>query len=278
MEPLVALSADASVDLSPLTRKLWAERVPHRVVFDGQGQQLLLLANPQDIHRVQHWLELWRDGQIEDAPVNSPVKENRASLLLGLLTAPISAITLLILIAMFGWMHLSNDWQDWLITGYYYWPDRRNDIGTYFSLGLWELWRPVLLHFSLMHIVFNGLWWWILAPKIERIDGVLPLLTLIFLGGLVGNVVQWWYMGPAFGGASGITMAFLGWVGIRLKRTHYDFPRAMLPIMVGMMVLMIAADTLVPGLTGTAHGAHLGGLLAGLALGALWPVASRTQK
>ena len=68
MEPFVILVADANLDLSPLTKKLWAERIPHRVVFSDQGQQTLLLADPQDAHRVKEWVEIWRAGHIEHTP------------------------------------------------------------------------------------------------------------------------------------------------------------------------------------------------------------------
>jgi len=35
-------------------------------------------------------------------------------------------------------------------------------------------------------------------------------------------------------------------------------------------------DTLIPGLSGMAHGGHLGGLLAGFLLAVVWPKHSRT--
>lgn len=271
MEPLVVLVAEPQLNLSPLTQKLWVERIPHRVVLNEQGQQCLLLGNEKDIERVRYWVEQWRAGSIHQAEVNSPRANNRVAFFLAFMASPFSVAFLILLAGIFFWQTQSTFWQQWLTLGNEFWPAQRNQLQSYFAMGLWELWRPALLHFSLMHLVFNSLWWWILASKIERIDGLIPLLLLVLLGGLVGNIVQWWYMGPNFGGASGITMCLLGWVGIRLKDVPYQFPQMMLPVMVGIIVITLGADTIFSGITHTAHGAHIGGLIAGLVLGLLWP-------
>lgn len=271
MEPFVILVADAKLDLSPLTKKLWAERIAHRVVFSDQGQQSLLLADPQDAQRVKEWVEIWQAGKIEDTPALKIADAKVERFWLAMARAPMSALTLLVLLLVFVVMHFDFGWQNWLRLGEDLWPQERFNVQAYWSIGLWEFWRPVLLHFSFVHILFNGLWWWILAPQIERLDGVKALVVLIFLCGLVGNLVQWWYAGPAFGGASGITMGFMGWVGVRLSRVPYPFPRVFLPAMLVIMLIGIATDSIFPGVTGTAHGAHLGGLIAGLLLGLIWP-------
>src|SRR5690606_37805260 len=78
-----------------------------------------------------------------------------------------------------------------------------------------------------------------------------------------------------FRSLSGVTMGLLGWVGIRLRRVPYALPTMLLPVMVGWLLLTLGADTLVPGLSGTAHGAHFGGLITGMLLGLIWPVATQ---
>lgn len=273
-EPLLVLVAEPGLDLSPLTRKLWAERIAHRVVADEQGRQCLLLADAADRVRVQEWITLWKQGQMAGVSARPPAAGWWPGVL-ALLQAPLSAVTLLLVWLVYVWMFTDPQWQLWLTSAESAWPHQRWQLQTYLDMGWWALWRPSLLHFSLVHVLFNSLWWWILAPKIERLDGRLALLLLLLLCGLAGNAVQWWYAGPAFGGLSGVTMGLLGWVGIRLHRVRYDFPARMLPVMVGIMVLTLGADTLLPGLSGTAHGAHLGGLLTGLLLGLIWPVSSQ---
>ena len=71
-----------------------------------------------------------------------------------------------------------------------------------------------------------------------------------------------------------MTLGLLGWVGFRQRRRNIDYqiPRMLLPVMVGWLLLTISADTLVPGLSGTAHGAYLGGLICGFILAIVWPV------
>lgn len=270
MAAILVLVAKNDVDLSPLTRHLWAERIAHRVV-EQDGEQMLYLADEADAQRVRQWYEAWREGSLTE-PVATPVQPAFQQVLLSWLATPVSVLILLLLLAVFGWMHLSDSWQDWLTMGQQYWPQERFNPAVYADIGLWALWRPALLHFSVMHIVFNGLWWWILARRIERLDGIFALLALTFFCGLLGNMVQWWYAGPSFGGVSGVTMGMLGWVGLRLRRVPYQVPKALLPVMVGWLLLTIGADTLVPGLSSTAHGAHIGGLLTGFLLALIWPV------
>ncbi len=272
MEPVLVLVAPAAVDLSPLTQRLWAERIAHRVI-DQEGQQCLYLADAGHAPQVKQWLEEWQAGQISPLPPEA-VEPKIWHGLLQLLATPFSTFILLLLPAVFAWMHFSADWQNWLSSGAELWPEQRFNLATYWQLGFWDLWRPTLLHFSVLHLLFNSLWWWILARRIEQQEGWLPLLVLLLACGLIGNVVQWWYAGPAFGGISGVTLGLLGWVGFRQRRRNIDYqiPRMLLPVMVGWLLLTISADTLVPGLSGTAHGTYLGGLICGFILAIVWPV------
>ncbi len=274
MPPILILEADAALDLAPLTQKLWAERIPHRVVMNESGRQCLLLADAADVPRVQEWVQHWQQGNIQQRPAQ-PVQPGSLPLWLTVFATPVSSLILLGLVIFFGWMQFSPHWHSWLQAGAEFWPQQRFSWQPYATLGLWELWRPVLLHFSLVHLLFNGLWWWILARRVEQLDGWLALLALLLLCGWLGNAIQWWYAGPAFGGLSGVTMGLLGWVGIRLRRVPYALPAMLLPVMVGWLLLTLGADTLVPGLSGTAHGAHFGGLITGMLLGLIWPVATQ---
>lgn len=54
-----------------------------------------------------------------------------------LLQTPLSVLALLVLIAVFGWMHVDNAWQAWVSYGGEYWPQQRLDPGIYLQLGYW---------------------------------------------------------------------------------------------------------------------------------------------
>lgn len=269
MAAVRVLVADLNIDLSPLTQQLWAERVAHRVIIE-EGQQHLLVAQAEDAERVKILLQQWQNGELNDQAATHDSRPWQALLLLT--ATPLSTLGLLVIWIMYGWMQLSPEWQSWLLFGQEWWPQQRWQLSTYWDIGFWPLWRPALLHFSILHIVMNSFWWWLLARRIERVDGAVWLIILTLASGLIGNLVQWWYAGPAFGGASGITLALLGWVGLRQRRGwHYQLPAGLLPLMLGWLLLTLFADTLFPGLSGTAHGAHLGGLIFGLTMALLWP-------
>ena len=53
----------------------------------------------------------------------------------------------------------------------------------------WRLITPILLHFSFPHLAFNCLWIYILGDKIERKDGTLKFIFLVFVSGILSGVV-----------------------------------------------------------------------------------------
>nr|WP_102798558.1 rhomboid family intramembrane serine protease GlpG [Bowmanella denitrificans] len=80
----------------------------------------------------------------------------------------------------------------------------------------WRLLGPAFLHFSALHIVFNLLWWAILASQIEQKFGTLNLLLVFVVTALLSNYTQYLHTGPNFGGLSGVVygvMGFVWWCG-----------------------------------------------------------------
>ncbi|MGL5361159.1 MAG: rhomboid family intramembrane serine protease GlpG [Shewanella sp.] len=136
------------------------------------------------------------------------------------------------------------------------------------STQFWRIFTPSLLHFSAMHIIFNLLWWWYLGGKIETRIGTAPLLILLLVAGTLPNVLQFYVGGPNFGGLSGVVYAVAGytWVmGLRKPAAGIGLP----PAYMGFMLIWLAlgfSDFM--GLS-MANGAHIGGLIIGLAQGLL---------
>ncbi|GGB41627.1 rhomboid family intramembrane serine protease GlpG [Oceanisphaera marina] len=128
-----------------------------------------------------------------------------------------------------------------------------------------EFWRgftPALLHFSLMHLVFNLFWWWYLAGMVERRRGHGKLLLLLLISALLPNLMQFLASGPQFGGLSGVVYALLAyvWLSGRLNPAGgIGLPDGMAVFMVVWLILGFAGA-----LGPVANLAHLGGGLIGL--------------
>jgi len=78
----------------------------------------------------------------------------------------------------------------------------------------WRLLTPILLHFSVLHVLFNLLWWWYLGGMIERNRGSGKLLLLLLVAGVLPNVGQYWLDGPNFGGLSGVVYGLIGYIWV----------------------------------------------------------------
>lgn len=276
MQPLAVLTAPLSTDLSPITSHLWAERIVHRVIEEGD-QQILLLADPADVERIRELLEDWQSGELSEPTETVP--DPGGSFVARLKSTPLTLSLIVFLIGVFGWQHISNDWISWLKNGEDLWPEGRNQLSTYFELGLWGLWRHTILHLSVLHLVFNLTWILVLAGAMERQKEYLEIVVLLLACGLAGNLLQWWLAGPGFGGISGVVYGMVAWTGLRQAKfgVPYGIPKALLGFIVFLMLLTIAGDTLVPGLSGVANGGHLGGLLCGFLLAFIWPVKSSAR-
>lgn len=130
----------------------------------------------------------------------------------------------------------------------------------------WRIFTPSLLHFSAMHIIFNLLWWWYLGGKIETRIGTAPLLILLLVAGTLPNVIQYYISGPNFGGLSGVVYAVAGytWImGMRKPAAGIGLPASYMGF---MLIWLLLGFTDILGVS-MANGAHIGGLVVGLAQG-----------
>ncbi|WP_288212927.1 rhomboid family intramembrane serine protease GlpG [uncultured Aeromonas sp.] len=133
----------------------------------------------------------------------------------------------------------------------------------------WQAWRyltPAFIHFSVLHLVFNLLWWWYLGGQIEQRLGSGKLFILLIVGAALPNIAEFFASGPRFGGLTGVVYALLGYSWLR-TRLQPDCGLAMPPALMGFMLVWLVLgflDMLGPP---TANMAHLVGLLVGLAQG-----------
>ncbi|WP_115717026.1 rhomboid family intramembrane serine protease GlpG [Gallaecimonas mangrovi] len=131
----------------------------------------------------------------------------------------------------------------------------------------YRLVTPILLHFSILHVGFNLLWWWDLGGKLEKSEGSLHLALITVVTGFAGNLAQFLVSGPAFGGLSGVVYGLFGyfWIsGLMYPRRGLMLPT---PLVIFMLV-WLGLGFIGMGLP-IANQAHLWGLIAGCALAAL---------
>lgn len=123
----------------------------------------------------------------------------------------------------------------------------------------WRLFGPALIHFSLLHIVFNLLWWWMLGSQIERQFGKLTLLTLLMLSAVLSNLGQLLVSGINFGGLSGVVYALVGcvwWLGWLRPKWGLFLPKPMIGFLLIWLVIGYA-DILWVSMANTAHSVGL---------------------
>jgi len=133
----------------------------------------------------------------------------------------------------------------------------------------WQAWRyvtPAFIHFSVLHLMFNLLWWWYLGGQIEQRLGSGKLFILLIVGAALPNIAEFFASGPRFGGLSGVVYALLGYSWLR-TRLQPDCGLAMPSALMGFMLVWLVLGFLDMLGTPTANMAHLVGLLVGLAQG-----------
>lgn len=135
----------------------------------------------------------------------------------------------------------------------------------------WRIFTPVLLHApGIMHIGFNMYALWILGPQIERGVGTAPFMALYLASAGVGGVFAF-YLGDPIDvavGASGAIFGLFGvWFNWALHRRNTIYGQALLRNIVFLLLINAAIPFFVPSISWQAH---LGGLLAGFAIGEVW--------
>lgn len=135
----------------------------------------------------------------------------------------------------------------------------------------WRLVTPMLIHFSLTHLVFNCLWIYVLGSKIENIDGHITFFNLVIFSSIASNLAQYIFGGPSlFGGLSGVIYGLLGYcmiIEFETKHERYDLPPALYMFMLVWLMFGFLGILSLFGFGSVANFAHLGGLISGIIFG-----------
>lgn len=143
------------------------------------------------------------------------------------------------------------------------------------SLKQGEIWRiltPAFLHGGPIHLLFNMLSLASLGRITERLEGIGRYALIVLVVAIASHLLQGltptkWYGSPNFVGISGVIMGLLGYLGMKTTL------RPDLGFQLSPQAYIMAGLILVLGFSGSmkefqmANLAHVGGLIAGVAIG-----------
>ena len=135
----------------------------------------------------------------------------------------------------------------------------------------WRLLSAAMLHGSVLHVFGNCFVLYILGRTVENAFGRSAFLSILVFSGMVGSSLSLATGVEASLGASGAVLGLLG-AALALGIRHRDkIPRALhdyFRLDLSVFVVLIAAMSALPFVD---WAGHLGGFLAGLVLGMVWP-------
>jgi len=286
MSAVPVLRLPLSVDLGGFVKLLQRMQVPHRVSEEDGEQVLWVPETLSDDVRVlyQRFPAGDPDRQLdipEQAPVTRPgfaqqVRHSPVTALVLLASIIVGAVTLL------GENLQAMSWLTFLpfrVMGEYIQFTPFADMLA--SGQWWRLFTPMLIHFGILHLAMNGMWYWELGRRIEVRQGSINLLGLTLLFSLVSNYSQYAYGGPGlFGGLSGVLYGLLGhcWIFQLLSpNPAYRLPRGVLVTMLVWLVLCLSGLVSMIGFGEIANAAHVGGLVIGCLTGLLGGLYNRRK-
>lgn len=274
-----ALRVDLEEDLLPLSALLHQRGVGHRV-FEESGRQVLQVEHAAQAPQVQALYKAWRAGELRIELSREGRKPETTASAAKWRASPVTLA--LVALSVCGFLVVYLPVLRPLLAWLTFTPfEIHGDLIQFEEIGnqYWRLITPVFLHFGWLHIVFNSLWLWELGRSVERVMGGFNTFMLFIVIALVSNASQYLFGGPGlFGGMSGVVYGLLGfaWVAPMLQRNWLIQPSpAIMLFMVGWLVACLAGLVETLGFGKVANAAHLGGLLSGALLGAIFGLRSR---
>ena len=140
----------------------------------------------------------------------------------------------------------------------------------------WRLFTSMFLHIGVMHLAFNGYALFIIGTELERLVGPGRFLTIYLLSGLFGSLASYALSDSLAAGASGAIFGIIGALAAFFL-VHRERLGAWGNRRLGNIALVLVLN-LVWGFSQPGridNFAHVGGLLAGFALG--WVLAPRYE-
>ncbi|KZN33091.1 hypothetical protein N480_24525 [Pseudoalteromonas luteoviolacea S2607] len=122
---------------------------------------------------------------------------------------------------------------------------------------------PAVVHFGIIHLLFNLSWWLYLGDQIVTRTNFYTLAVLFIASAVISNWAQFLFVDAEFGGLSGVVYAQLGFCWVYSSLNSSETPILSKPIVGFMLIWMVLgfADVL---FISMANWAHLFGLLSGI--------------
>ncbi len=182
----------------------------------------------------------------------------------GFAGAPVTQAILVGTVAIYVLGFLSADTDVWLLN---------NLAHANWLLEAGEYWRMVshaLLHASPMHILFNMYALYLFGPELERRVGSVPF-ALFYVAAAAGGSAAAYLLGPidmvAVGASGAIFGLFGAWVYVSYRMRHTPAGQAQFRQLSVLLAINLALPLFIPRV---AWEAHVGGLLFGAAMAAVW--------
>ena len=139
------------------------------------------------------------------------------------------------------------------------------------SLGAqpWRMLTSNYVHIGIIHIGFNMWCLWNLGQLAERVLGRMNYVILYTLCGLSGSLASlWWHPLTVGAGASGAIFGLAGASIAVFYMGHLPIPKAAIQGTMRSLLTFVGYNLLFGLSPGIDNSAHIGGLVAGLAMGA----------
>lgn len=140
----------------------------------------------------------------------------------------------------------------------------------------WRLLTATFLHGSILHILFNMYALWLFGPVLERRFGSFSFASLYLAGGVAGGMLYQLLGSNAWAvGASG---AIFGLFGALLTASYRQRHTRAGAAVFGQLLLLLVINLSLPiFVRNIAWQAHVGGLVAGALIAAVWDRLPRTK-
>ena len=182
------------------------------------------------------------------------------------ISRPYVTLTLIgINVVVFGWEYLAG--VDTVASNWGMWP-----VGVALDNEYYRLFTATFLHENLLHIGFNMLVLWMLGPQLEALLGHVRFTVLYLVAGLGGSVASFWFSSPSVVGigASGAIFGLMGAYVVVGRALRADISQVLGLIAINVVIGFVGG--------GIDWRAHLGGLVTGALVAAIFAYAPTTQR